>query len=456
MKDITNRISQYVERLQYDHLDESVIEQVKLFILDYYAACLAGYRVNTALNEKVFRLLDGMGGSEEATVLFSEKKLPASNAAFLNAIYAHGADMDDGNRKAAGHIGAHMMAAVFAVAQMLHSTWEEVIVAIVAGYDVFNRVVGAAQPGLYNRGFHSTGVGGSIACAAACAKLMGLDSEGVYNAISLGAIQSSGLIIIDESGQGCKPINPANGARTGVISAQLAQMGLESSRNPLESKKGWYNGFADEIDEQVLYDGLGQTYTICESYLKLYPSCRHTHCCIDGAISLREKLLNDGCTHADVEKISVSVYPSAIKSTGAIPYPKTGDEAKFSLHYCLAVALCKGSFGLDDLTVDSSREIQDIIAKIQLVSDASMEDRKAGIRGASLEITTKQGGVYRETVLIPKGEAKKPLSWQDVCNKLVCCAGELCRQDVLERLVADIRTAKPEDAFSMFDIGVGK
>ena len=85
-----------------------------------------------------------------------------------------------------------------------------------------------------------------------------------------------------------------------------------------------------------------------------------------------------------------------------------------------------------------------------------MEDRKAGIRGASLEITTKQGGVYRETVLIPKGEAKKPLSWQDVCNKLVCCAGELCRQDVLERLVADIRTAKPEDAFSMFDIGVGK
>lgn len=456
MKDVTKRISQYVEQLQYDHLSEAVIEQVKLFILDYYAACLAGYRVNTALNERVFCLLNEMDGSEQATVLFSKKKLPASNAAFLNAIYAHGADMDDGNRKAAGHIGAHVMAAVFSVAQMLHSTWEEVIVAIVAGYDVFNRVVGAAQPSLYNKGFHSTGVGGSIACAAACAKLMGLDSKGVYNAISLGAIQSSGLIIIDETGQGCKPINPANGARTGVISAQLAKMGLKSSRNPLESPKGWFNGFADEIDERTLYDGLGETYTICESYLKLYPSCRHTHCCIDGAISLREKLLNDGCTTADIEKICVSIYPSAIKSTGKIPYPETSDEAKFSIHYCLAVALCKGGFGLDDLTVDCNRDVQDVIAKIRLVSDASMEDRKAGIRGASLEVTTKQGGVYRETVLIPKGEAKKPLDWMDVQNKLTCCAGELCRQDILKRLVTDIRMAKPEDAFFVFDFGVEK
>jgi len=454
MKDITKRISQFVEQLQYDDLDEEVIEQVKLFILDYYAASLAGYRINTALNEKALCLMEEMGGSEQATVLFSKKKLPASNAAFLNAIYAHGADMDDGNRKAAGHIGAHMMSAVFSVAQMQQATWGEVIVAIVAGYDVFNRVVGAAQPGLYNKGFHSTGVGGSIACAAACAKLMGLDSEGIYNAISLGAIQSSGLIIIDETGQGCKPINPANGARTGVISAQLAKMGLKSSQNPLESQKGWYHGFADEIDEQILYDGMGKTYTICESYLKLYPSCRHTHCCIDGAISLRERLHKDGYTSADIENICVSIYPSAIKSAGAIPYPGTGDEAKFSIHYCLAVALCKGEFGLDDLTVNRSSEIQETIAKIRLVPDTSMENRKEGIRGASLKVTTKQGGVYRETVLIPKGEAKKPLDWKDVQNKLICCAGALCRQEVLSKLVADIYTAKREDAFFVFDFGM--
>lgn len=35
-----------------------------------------------------------------------------TNAAFMNAVYAHGADMDDGNRKSAGHIGAHVISSV--------------------------------------------------------------------------------------------------------------------------------------------------------------------------------------------------------------------------------------------------------------------------------------------------------------------------------------------------------
>ena len=32
--------------------------------------------------------------------------------AFLNALYAHGADLDDGNSKSAGHIGASVISAV--------------------------------------------------------------------------------------------------------------------------------------------------------------------------------------------------------------------------------------------------------------------------------------------------------------------------------------------------------
>ncbi|MBP3704631.1 MAG: MmgE/PrpD family protein, partial [Clostridia bacterium] len=255
--EITSRIVRYVSDLRFEDLTEAAIEQTRMFIADYFAACFAGYRINVELNDKVLQLMNRMGGCAESTVLFSGQKLPAGNAAFLNAVYAHGADMDDGNRKAAGHIGAHVMSAVFAVAETVRASWKDVFTAIVAGYEVFNRVAGAAQPGLYNKGFHSTGVGGAPACAAACAKLLGLDYDGIYNAVSLAAIQSSGLIIIDESGQCCKPINPANAARTGVISAQLAQLGLESSRNPLESRKGWFNAFSNAIDEEVFFEGLG-------------------------------------------------------------------------------------------------------------------------------------------------------------------------------------------------------
>lgn len=447
MQDMTSRISRFVADLRFEDLDTATVEQVKLFIADYYAACFAGYRINTALNEAGMKRMTAMGGNPRADVLFSGVKMPETNAAFLNALYAHGADMDDGNRKAAGHIATHVMPAVFALADTMEVTWQEVFTAIVAGYDVFNRVVGAAQPSLYNKGFHGTGIGGGIACAAACAKLMGLDEEGIYNAISLAAIQSSGLIIIDESGQGCKPINPANGARIGLESAQLAALGVESSRNPLESKKGWFNAFSDGVDEAVLLDGLGKVFTINESYLKLYPSCRHTHCGIDAAVAIRRRMQEDGLGLDAVEAIDVTIYPSAIKSTGHTPYPTTVDEAKFSLHYCLAAALEKGEFGLAELEVSSCEKTAFLVPKIRVTPDPELENRAKGIRGAVVSVTA-GGKTYTETVLTPKGEGEQRLSWADLEIKFRQCAAGMADADQVAVLMDRIRTLNPQSPYS--------
>ncbi len=269
MTNLTQILSDFAAQLKFEDLPDKVIELTKMFIADYIAAAFAGYRVNSEVNSAVLSLIDEMGGAEQSSVIFSPKKYPISNAAFINALYSHGADMDDGNRKAAGHIGAHVLSSVFALSETLSVTWREVFTAIKVGYEMFNRLAGASQPSLYNKGFHSTSIAGSVACAAACGKLLDIGSDGIYNAISLGAVQSSGLIIIDESGQACKRINPANAARAGVISAQLAAKGVVGPRNPLESKKGWFNAFSNNIDEEILLDGLGKKFTICESYLKL-------------------------------------------------------------------------------------------------------------------------------------------------------------------------------------------
>lgn len=446
MQDITTRISRFVADLRYEDFDAATVEQVKLFIADYYAACYAGYRINTALNEPVMKRMTLMGGNPRATVLFSDIKLPETNVAFINALYAHGADMDDGNRKSAGHIATHVMPSVFALAETLEGiTWRDVFTAIVAGYDVFNRVVGAAQPSLYRKGFHATGIGGGIACAAACAKLMGLDADGIYNAISLAAIQSSGLIIIDESGQGCKPINPANGARIGLESAQLVALGVESSRDPLESRKGWFHAFTGTVDETVLFEGLGKTFTINESYLKLYPSCRHTHCGIDAAVDIRRRMDADGVAVEDVEDILITIYPSAINSTGHTPYPTTVDQAKFSLYYCLAAALEKGEFGLAELEVSSCRLTNVLVPKMRIIPDNELENRDKGIRGAVVTVTA-GGKTYTETVLTPKGEGEQRLSWADLEVKFRQCAEGMADADAVAQTIADIRgldTDKP-------------
>lgn len=437
----TQALAHFVASLTYDDLPAEVVATTKDYIVDYYAAALAGIRVNAPFNRAMEDVIFSMGGKEEASVLCSDRRLPVAEAAFMNSVYAHGADMDDGNRKAMGHVAAHVMSAVFALAETMTATGQDVLVAINAGYEVYNRIAAAVQPGLARRGFHSTGTAGAVACGAAAAKLLGLDEKGIYNAMSLSAVQASGLLIITESGQACKPINPANAARAGILSAYLAARGIEAPVYPLESKKGWLHAMADQVDESEITDTLGKTFTICESYLKPYPSCRHTHPGIECAFHIREELLAQyGCVLAeDVDRIEVHIYKNAINIAGQVIVPKTSEESKFSIHYALATALLAGHFDLDDLPVENvTEEIRNLIDKIVFVEDESMENRKAGIRGSRVVVYTKGGEAIEHTVLIPKGDAANPMTPDELRQKLRACAGDILSEEKQEALLASV------------------
>lgn len=446
MNHITKKLSRFIAELKYEDLPDDVVELTKLYIVDYYAACFAGLKINGIFNKAIEELLFENGGKEEAAVFFSDKKLPVGEAAFLNAVYAHGADMDDGNRKAMGHVAAHVMSAVFALAQTLEVSGRDVIVAIQAGYEVYNRVAAAAQPGLVHRGFHSTGTAGSIACGVAAAKLMGLNERQIYNAISLSAIQSSGLMIITESGQACKPINPANAARVGILSARLAEKGIESAVNPLESKKGWLHAMSDNADESAITDGLGTVFTMTESYLKPYPSCRHTHCGIDAALSVRKEL---GCvTEEMVDRIDVWIYGNAIRIAGQIEIPQCAEDSKFSIHYSLATALLKGHFDLNDLSAEGvTEEIRSLVGKIHLHEDASMENSKKGIRGARTVIRLKDGREFVREIPVPKGDAANPFTRTEMLEKLCACTQGVLSENQCKELFAAIDRIEQIDRF---------
>lgn len=420
-KDTARVLSEFIAALTFKEIPDEAIEYTRMFIADYYAACHAGIKINHQFNCAMLDVVKSMSGKGNTSVLEYDEKLPAENAAFMNAIYAHGADMDDGNRKAMGHVAAHVMSAVFALAESMgDQTWQDVLTAIMVGYEVYNRVGAMAQPGLVHRGFHSTGTAGAVACGAACAKLMGLDAEGIYSAIGIAAIQASGLIIIAESGQSCKPLNPANAARTGIISAKLAKAGVKGPDYPLESKKGWFHAMTDEVDYEML-NGLGKTFTICESYLKPYPSCRHTHCGIEAAIGIRDEMQHKGLTVEDIQCMKLYIYNNAIQIAGQIRIPKTPDNAKFSIHYSLAVAMLTGNYTLNDLERDPTEEARSLVEKIELIPDSSMENTASGIRGSRLVVEYVDGSSSERTVLLPKGDAANPFTWADMQRKMDAC-----------------------------------
>lgn len=437
----TDLLSGYIHKLRFEDLPKDVVESAKLFLLDYLASAMAGYKINRIFNEALWSVVGGMGGKKESSVFFRKAKLPAPNAALLNAATGHGADMDDGNRTAQGHPGVAVIPVALSLAEAHRLTGRDAILAMVVGYDIFVRLATAMNPSHLSRGFHTTGTVGTIAAGGAAAKALNLNLDKVRNTLSFAALQAAGLLEVAESGQMAKPLHPAKAAFGGILSARLAEAGAEGPREPLEGRKGFIKAFTDHVDLDLLLKDLGKDFRIASCYVKLYPACRHTHAAIDAASNLR----SSGLPSPDLlEKVKVHVYPAAINLTGTIYEPRSEDEAKFSLAYTVATALTKGNFTLQDLDVAKSfdRETRGLVSKIEIISDPLLENRAANIRGARVELVMKNGTTRQVEVKLPKGEPEVPVTFEDIEVKMASCAGAVFPE---ERLKAIARTVKKLD-----------
>ena len=196
----------------------------------------------------------------------------------------------------------------------------------------------------------------------------------------------------------------------------------------------------DEVHEEMMK---GSDHLLLhDCYFKLYPSCRHTHCGIDAGVSLHGKVKAE-----DIEAVNVYIYPNAIKLAG-LKIPKDQDETKFSIQYTLACALLNGSYGIADMNPPRlTMEVLDLIEKIHLIPDTSMEDRSKGIRGTRVEVILKNGEKTEETVLVPKGDPEKPLTRADIIDKLRVCAQGQAGEETLMRLVEKIVNISGDTGF---------
>lgn len=421
-------------------LAEQDIVQLHKLMTDFFAAAYAGYKQNIEFNNKVETVVFSQGGAEESTVLFQKKKYPARLAAFMNSLYGHGAELDDGNKRAAGHAGVHLIPAVFALAEKLGSSNDDVLLALATGYEAYIRISSAAQPGLVARGYHSTGVAGTLACAAACARLYKLDAQGIEDAIALATTMTGGLLSYGDSRPAIKPLNPGKAAENGIFAAMLAAAGVQGPSEALEGKNGWFHAVTDEVHGEFLK--ASDHLLAHDCYFKLYPSCRHTHCGIDAAIALNKKTKAE-----EIKEVNVYIYPNAIRLAG-IKFPKDQDETKFSIQYTMACALLNGSYGIDDMNPPRmTDDVVSLIEKIKLIADGSMENREKGIRGTRVEIVLKNGETLRETVLTPKGDPENPLTRNDIIDKLRTCAQGQANDEAIQALVGNIEAIRGKSRF---------
>ena len=147
-----------------------------------------------------------------------------------------------------------------------------------------------------------------------------------------------------------------------LLAALLAQKGFTGAEKILEGNRGFFKAMSDAYDEGKITENLGKEFKILENSFKVHASCRHTHAAIDLAIEIVNE---NNFSSEDIESVAVGSYKSTMDITDN-DNPETQYASKFSIQYCIALALVKGSANLDDFNETDLWDptIRDVMEKV--------------------------------------------------------------------------------------------
>ena len=333
----TRELANWVASLSYDDLPQRTREVVRIALLDTVGAGIYGHRTPWAQMLLAWAKRGASASGEAHVWGEAAAALRSADAALVNGTAAHAFEVDD-YHNAKLHPGAVVIPAALAVAERLNCSGTELVTAIAAGYEIMIRSSLALNPSAARlRGWHLTGVCGPFGAAAACASLLKLNAEQTAWALGLAGTQGAGLWAFNADGTMSKRLHPGKAAHSGVLAAELAQLGFSGPTQIYEfADGGVLKAFSDASDAAPLTQGLGAVYHLDQTSIKPYACCGSTHSYIDAALALRKKL---GAPWDASRRVRVGTAKVVDVQCGFDYVPSSALNAQMSLRYTVAVAL---------------------------------------------------------------------------------------------------------------------
>jgi len=416
MTELTREAARFVAGLRYCDLPPGGVRTATSGISDCVSVMMLG------LDEPVTSIVASAAPrADEAAALWGKFRTSADHAALVNATAAHSLDFDDTCGES--HPSAVLLPAILAAGEPF-ATGEDILTAYVAGYEIWCELVARDREKHHAKGFHPSGIFGTIGAAAACANILRLSVEQSTAALAIAASMSAGLVA--NFGTMTKPFQLGRAAQGGVLAAQMAARGMTAGVDTLEHQSGFLSAFSPtgQVD-RVSAPRFGETWRILTEGLniKLYPVCYAAHRLINAALAIEKPARGVG----DIRAIRAHLGKNQSR---ILRYTSASDalEAKFSAEFAVAAALLSGNVGLRELddTYVRREDIRDLTRLIRRVESSETDPDQPLFSPADwIEIEFTNGEICSSPrVRYPLGHARNPVPDSRLKLKFDECTGE--------------------------------
>jgi len=414
---ISREMAEFAVNLRYDDIPQEAIHEAKRFLLDSMGCALAA--VHNDDMQAMYRFIEKLGGTPEATVIGTGHKTNAPNAALMNCLLTRALDHNDIYWAQDPSHPSDIIGAALATAEANGKNGREALVAIVIAYELEMRWCHAAVPGIREVGWHHASLTQFVSPLVA-GRMYDLDVDQLVAAVGISGSShfTLGGVVAGHLTNMKNTADPL-AAQAGVFAALMAREGYTGPVEVIEGKEGLIevlNNVEWHTDE--LLKCLGHEFLITRCSYKAFPTEALTHQPITATLKTRQE---HALTPSDVAEVVVETTTRGadILSDSSKYKPKTKETADHSLPYVIAVALADGSVLPRSFEEERLKDpvIWDILGKIRVVADPEIDALFPRIKRARVTITTTSGEKHTAQTDVAKGAPEDPLTDEEIVAK---------------------------------------
>lgn len=368
MFSLTQSLGSFVAGLAMERMPDNILEKARTCLLYNLGIALGSNMTPYARTARQAAIAMHGLSDKGATLLGDGRKTALTGAVLANSALFHGRTQDD--TCGAAHIGAMVIPALVAIAEVKRPPLENFLPALIAGYEVGGCLEMAGSAGSTNEGFRSSPLYGPMAVAAATARFMDLDAETISAAIANAASVAGGTLQAIEDGTEEWRFQLGFAAVNGIIAAELAAAGNLTSPFALEGPRGLFRVFAKiEADWLQLALRLGNDWALRRVTFKPFPVCAFNQTPVSAALRLREMIAD-----RKVSKINVRMNPYETSYAGMDakgPFTTIAGTL-MSIPFCISQALLRGVPTMSSMGDFNDDEVNALASRVELSSDSML------------------------------------------------------------------------------------